>query len=573
MAGDFHWAFLQHDARTRASQLRLLERAWAAHPTNDKARRTYLRPYALHPEPNEALQATGLDPFQGTTPPPLHVFYQGLLKKLNACTFRTIQRQVSKAEFTKLGKRIDAWLERLSSNCPWFKTSFHKGLSHFLYGAYVDENDPWASTVKFGKVASKHVYRDMCRFWRLLLIDLFPKCPEMLELFTDFFEYMELVLRRACTDWSLRVAEVHRKAWMEAAVRLFGKEEFEAMIKFHLPLHFVAFIKGRGALPWWHDEDGEAQLRPNAKNLLRCTNMALELEAQLAPKVERRDALRLIEHVLMREQQLAAAGGGDAAAAAADEDGGPPAPPMPAAAAAGPPTVLMGQRPSFSRARREVQAMHSELAQLEFAIRIYLHLAQSLDHDECVHLRDMPTLASEMLDLRKGVRVLRWPASEPGAWRGGQWLHARFLPCQVRGGGWQLLRRRGPAVFVAVRRGRALWYGELILCFGASYRPPGAGVREQQLCYVRWLQTAAITAEVEKRDLTASEKRGPFEVYRWATSCGSYKDGHPLAGAPQYGVVDASQVRYRAPIFIGLAEPRDAPNPIHRLVTDMLRRF
>ena len=60
-----------------------------------------------------------------------------------------------------------------------------------------------------------------------------------------------------------------------------------------------------------------------------------------------------------------------------------------------------------------------------------------------------------------------------------------------------------------------VWYGELILCFGASYRPPGAGVREQQLCYVRWLQTAAITAEVEKRDLTASEKRGPFEVYRW----------------------------------------------------------
>ena len=88
-----------------------------------------------------------------------------------------------------------------------------------------------------------------------------------------------------------------------------------------------------------------------------------------------------------------------------------------------------------------------------------------------------------------------------------------------------------------------------------------------------WLQTAAITAEVEKRDLTASEKRGPFEVYRWATSCGSYKNGHPLSGAPQYGVVDASQVRYRAPIFIGLAEPRDAPNPIHRLVTDMLRRF
>ena len=36
------------------------------------------------------------------------------------------------------------------------------------------------------------------------------------------------------------------------------------MIKFHLVLHYYHFIKGRGSLPWWHDEDGEASLRPNA---------------------------------------------------------------------------------------------------------------------------------------------------------------------------------------------------------------------------------------------------------------------------------------------------------------------
>ena len=58
--------------------------------------------------------------------------------------------------------------------------------------------------------------------------------------------------------------------------------------------------------------------------------------------------------------------------------------------------------------------------------------------------------------------------------------------------------------------------------------------RSARLTAATWKRkTAAITAEVEKRDLTASEKRGPFEVYRWATSCGSYKHGHPLAGAPQ----------------------------------------
>jgi hypothetical protein len=358
-------------------------------------------------------------------------------------------------------------------------------------------------------------------------------------------------------------------------VRLFGKEEFEGMIKFHLVLHYFAFIKRFGSLPWWHDEDGEAQLRPNVKNLLRRTNMAIELEAQLAPIVERRDALRLIEHMLA--QQLAAAGGDGAGAAggAADEDGGPPAPPVPAAAAAAasPPTVLMGQRPAFRMMRREVQATDPELAQLEFAIRLHLHLAQSRDNDECVHLRDMPSLSSEVLDVRKGVRVVRWPASEPGAWRGGQWLHARFRPRQVRGGGWRLERSRRAAVFVAVRCGRALWYGELILCFSASYRPPAGGVRDQQLCLVRWLQTVAVVTQVEQRALTAAEASGPFDAYRWSTHTGSYHSGHPAHSTPHYGVVDVSQVRYRAPIFVGLAEPRDAPNPIYRLVTDMLRRF
>ena len=184
-----------------------------------------------------------------------------------------------------------------------------------------------------------------------------------------------------------------------------------------------------------------------------------------------------------------------------------------------------------------------------------------------------PVATREMLDLRKGLRVLRWPASEPGAWRGGQWIHARFQPRQVRGGAWRLLRRRGPPVFVAVRCGRALWYGELMLCFGASYRPPGGGVRDQQLCLVRWLQTAAITAQVERRTLTASEASGPFDVYRWSTTTGSYHRGHPAHSLPHYGVVDASQVRYCAPIFVGPAEPPDAPNPTYRLVTDMLRRF
>jgi hypothetical protein len=158
--GEFHWPFLQYDARTRSSQLRLLDRAWERFPQSDAQRRTWLRPKGLHPEPNEMLHVPGLDVFLGTPAPPLHIFYQGLLKKLMECVFRSIQRQVTKVQFTGLGKRIDAWLMRFSTNCPWLRTTFPKGLSHFLYGAYLDPNDPWACTVQFGKIASKHVYAD-----------------------------------------------------------------------------------------------------------------------------------------------------------------------------------------------------------------------------------------------------------------------------------------------------------------------------------------------------------------------------------------------------------------------------
>ena len=87
------------------------------------------------------------------------------------------------------------------------------------------------------------------------------------------------------------------------------------------------------------------------------------------------------------------------------------------------------------------------------------------------------------------------------------------------------------------------------------------------------MDTAAVVAEVEKRNLTKSEMCGPFEVYRWSTHTGSYHRGHPVARSAHYGVVDAGQVAYHAPIFVGPAEPHDASDPTFRLVTDMVRRF
>ena len=69
-----------------------------------------------------------------------------------------VDKALKEIQGDRLGKRIDAWLMRFSTNCPWLRTTFPKGLSHFLYGAYLDPNDPWACTVQFGKIASKHVY-------------------------------------------------------------------------------------------------------------------------------------------------------------------------------------------------------------------------------------------------------------------------------------------------------------------------------------------------------------------------------------------------------------------------------
>ena len=569
--GEFWVPFLQYDLRTRESQLSLLDRAWEQFPASHAQRAGWLRPYGLHPEPNEALHASGLDIFQGIPPPPLHLYYQGLLKKFFACSWQAIQRQVSKAEFTRLGKRVDAWLTRLSSSCPWLGCSFPRGLSHFLYGAYTNPNDPWAATVQFGKIASKDVYRGICRFWRLLSIDLFPNCPQMLTLYTDVFDDMELMLRRANTDHSLRVAHVHRTAWQVGAVSLFGRSEFEGMIKFHQPLHLAPFIRGRGGLPWWHDEDGEASLRPNAKNLIRWTNMGPGMEEQLSHAAERRDGVRLLRRALENDDMHGGgAGGGHGGAAgggavAAGHVIPPPAPP------AGPPTVLMGQRPTVRMRLLDVRRSHPELAQLEFAIRLYLHLAQSPLNDENVHLADMPSLASDVLDMRPGLRILRFPSDIDGCWRGGAYLHAKFSPKQGQGD-WQLPRRSADATFIAVRRGGVWWYGELILCFAASYRPDGRSTHDP-LCYVRWLDTVAVVAAVEQRTLTVAEATGPFESFRWATHTGSYHRGHPRAREPHYGVIDAAQVRYCAPMQVGPSDSPDAANPLFRLNTDMLRRF
>ena len=48
--------------------------------------------------------------------------------------------------------------------------------------------------VKFGKIVSKDTWRDIMRFWRLLLLDMLPESPQVLDLFGVYFEWVTLVL-------------------------------------------------------------------------------------------------------------------------------------------------------------------------------------------------------------------------------------------------------------------------------------------------------------------------------------------------------------------------------------------
>ena len=68
---------------------------------------------------------------------------------------------------------------------------------------------------------------------------------------------------------------------------------------------------------------------------------------------------------------------------------------------------------------------------------------------------------------------------------------------------------------------------------------------------------------------TAEERRGPFPTYRWARQPPNRPHGHPQAGGPHYGVVEASEVLYAAPMMTGLGEMPGSADPLFRLNMDM----
>ena len=228
MTGEFQWYYPHDTLRTAASEARTVRQAWAAHPQSESARAAFCRPYSLHAVQNPYHRIPGMDigygVYSGANFARLHNVYEGTLPRLIEGTLRVIQKQVTAAEFNRAGKAIDTWLISTGACFKSIGTGFSKGLSHYFYGNILDSNNPWGTTISFGKITSQDVYKDICRFWRVLLVDLLPNAPEFIALFSDYFDWIRLLNNRHHTDATLARLDRFCEFWMEAAVRLFGKE-------------------------------------------------------------------------------------------------------------------------------------------------------------------------------------------------------------------------------------------------------------------------------------------------------------------------------------------------------------
>ena len=289
-AGEFHWFGPRSEARTVCSERALVQAAFDALPTSAAARANRLRPFGLVAEfsPLDELAPIGLDRFTGITFSLLHMIYEGIWKVFLERTFAMIKAQVTTAEFNQLGKRIDTWIVSSVAPMPFIKTAFHTGISRYFHSAMKGEG--WEAEVAFGKITSKDTYRDIMRFWRVLLFDLMPEAPRMQQLFTDYLEWVRLALRLTHTDTSLEHLDTYCEAWLDGAVHVMGKETLWNRIKAHAPTHLTEMIRRHASALFNDDSLGESAHIEGAKQPWDHTNHRA-VDAQLAKFVTRRDVL------------------------------------------------------------------------------------------------------------------------------------------------------------------------------------------------------------------------------------------------------------------------------------------
>ena len=131
---------------------------------------------------------------------------------------------------------------------------------------------------------------------------------------------------------------------------------------------------------------------------------------------------------------------------------------------------------------RSVMSMHRCLADLKYAISLFLHLGggggatENIDMDD----RRVPCLSNESIELRHGVNVSNFTGCECGAERGGRYLYPLMKPVRLADGATGLEMSGERPVFIAVEISKGqIWYGQLLLCFVGQY------LSKIELCYVR----------------------------------------------------------------------------------------
>ena len=387
-----------------------------------------------------------------------------------------------------------------------------------------------AVPLKFGKVASKDIWRDIARFLRVLLVDLLPGDSAVNEAVGMYLELWCSANAPAHTRLTLLHLDTLAEDCMSQLVLVFtskdGTNPFSARPKTCGHRHFGQKIGKFGALCHLSDALFETSHLRHVKEPFDHTN-AREPIGQMARYVTRRDTTELLRDKMLQVRH-AEAGGGLAGADPIAHGG----------AIAG--NQLMGTAAPKNRSydlHMHLSTLPAEpvlLKFLPFAIRQFLF--QATDGPWHQPVSAMPQLDADKICIHPGVN-LQARRSEKRVRMGGALLNSNLLADGHDS--------KAPLIVSIESDGSGQdgteYYGQLMLCFTAKYL---GGTLE--LCFVRWLEKAKSMAREAGVPATAEEARGPFTSYRWARYPRGGGRGHPTPGEPWCGVVDVSSIRYRA---------------------------
>ena len=564
--GSFHLIDQSWPMRSSATEAAEVAAAWAEEGSRAAVRRR-CQSFGLQTDqaPLRSV-APGLDPHSGVAYARLHNDFEGIGKVSYEAMLQRKQQQLGRG-WRAFERELDAWVTSAARFTKF--TTFTHGLSHYFYrapdqrgrgggrgrsgrarggggrGRGAADDGGGGTTVRFGKITSKQVYRDIFRFWRVLLLDILPDDVGLFEAISCYLTWLNDANAPAHVKATLLSCD---DLWADAIrglVSEFGAELYAARVKTCLHRHASRAVRWNGALRNHSDElHLETSHLRGVKEPWRHTNHK-KPTLQMARYVSRRDVVEMLEDRYVEQRAQRSQQG-----ATADS----PATAHAAAALAPTANQLMGTAPTAKRSYPlrcsfdRLKELSEALEHLAFAARQFLHL--DTDEDGEAAAARFPHFDSDAVHVRPGVHLYQ-RLDDGRVQVGGRELHACTLQPQQQ------------PVFVAIEsadvHGRPVtYYGLLVLCFVGVYLG-----EQRHLCYVRWLHTARAIAQAADRTPTADETRGPFETYRWAVYPRG-RAGHPRQGGPWYGAVHASKIMYRVHMVRSMRD-----EGLYRLNTDV----